>query len=142
MDRAVADRVELHIHGHGALLLAADFDFDKSALRPAGKAKLDKLAEDLKALQFSKITVVGHTDRIGKRPYNMKLSKRRADAVKSYLLTKQVRAEVIEASGVGPDQPITKAGDCKRLARKALITCLQPDRRVEVDVQATKTTEQ
>lgn len=127
---------------HVTLNAAADFDFDKSVLRPAGKAKLDKLATDLTTLQFSKITVVGHTDRIGKRPYNMKLSKRRAEAVKSYLSTKQIRAELIEASGVGPDQPVTKAADCKRLARKALIACLQPDRRVEVDVQGTKTTEQ
>lgn len=127
---------------HVTLNAAADFDFDKSVLRPAGKAKLDKLATDLTALQFSKITVVGHTDRIGKRPYNMKLSKRRAESVKNYLSGKRIPAELIEASGVGPDQPVTKPADCKRLARKALITCLQPDRRVEVDVQGTKTTEQ
>lgn len=127
---------------HVTLNAAADFDFDKSALRPAGKSKLDKLAEDLQALQYSKVVVVGHTDRIGKRAYNMKLSKRRADAVKAYLLTKQIPANVVDASGVGPDQPVTKPADCKRRARKALIACLQPDRRVEVDVEGTKTTEQ
>lgn len=127
---------------HVTLSAATDFDFDKSTLRPAGKAKLDKLADDLKSVDFSKITVVGHTDRIGSRSYNLKLSRRRADTVKRYLLTKYIQPSVIEASGVGPDQPVTRPGDCKSLKRKALIRCLQPDRRVEVDVEGTRMVEQ
>mgnify|MGYP000964900186 CR=1 FL=1 len=81
------------------------------------------------------VQLSGHTDRIGKRAYNMKLSQRRAEAVKRYLVTKYLRPEVIETSGVGPDRPVTKPGDCANMEFNALIGCLQPDRRVEIAVR-------
>lgn len=119
---------------HVTLIAATDFDFGKSTLRPAGKAKLDQFTAGLKDITFTGLKVTGHTDRIGKRPYNMKLSLRRADAVKSYLVTKYLRPEVIETLGAGPDRPVTKPGDCTDMKFKALIGCLQPDRRVEIEV--------
>lgn len=120
---------------HVTLNAATDFDFGKATLRAAGKAKLDQFTTDLKNVTFTGLQVTGHTDRIGKRAYNMKLSQRRADAVKSYLVTKYLRPEVIQTLGVGPDRPVTQPGDCVDLKFKALIGCLQPDRRVEIEVR-------
>lgn len=120
---------------HVTLIAATDFDFGKATLRAAGKAKLDQFTADLKNVTFTGLQVTGHTDRIGKRAYNMKLSQRRAEAVKSYLVTKYLRPEVIETLGVGPDRPVTKPTDCVDLKLKALIGCLQPDRRVEIEVR-------
>jgi len=124
--------------------LAADalFDFDKAVLRPDGKAKLDKLVEDLKGLKLEVIIAVGHTDRIGTDKYNQKLSERRAAAVKNYLVSKGIDANRIYAEGKGEKQPVT--GDkCKKMGpenrkNKKLIECLQPDRRVEIEVIGTK----
>jgi OOP family OmpA-OmpF porin len=124
--------------------LAADalFDFDKAVLRPDGKAKLDKLVEDLKGLKLEVIIAVGHTDRIGTDKYNQKLSERRAAAVKDYLVSKGIEANRIYAEGKGKKQPVT--GDkCKKMGpenrkNKKLIECLQPDRRVEIEVIGTK----
>jgi OOP family OmpA-OmpF porin len=124
--------------------LAADalFDFDKAVLRPDGKAKLDKLVEDLKGLNLEVIIAVGHTDRIGTDKYNQKLSERRAAAVKDYLVSKGIEANRIYAEGKGKKQPVT--GDkCKKMGpenrkNKKLIECLQPDRRVEIEVIGTK----
>jgi len=124
--------------------LAADalFDFDKAVLRPEGRAKLDKLVEDLKGLKLEVIIAVGHTDRIGTDKYNQKLSERRAAAVKNYLVSKGIDANRIYAEGKGEKQPVT--GDkCKKMGpenrkNKKLIECLQPDRRVEIEVIGTK----
>ncbi len=62
------------------------FDFGKETVRPAGKRALDTFAAELKGAQFEVISVTGHTDRIGSHAYNMKLSERRAESVKSYLV--------------------------------------------------------
>ena len=124
--------------------LAADalFDFDKAVLRPDGKAKLDKLVEDLKGLKLEVIIAVGHTDRIGTDKYNQKLSERRAAAVKNYLVSKGIDANRIYAEGKGEKQPVT-GNKCKKMGpenrkNKKLIECLQPDRRVEIEVIGTK----
>lgn len=114
------------------------FDFDKSVLRPEGKAALDKFAADLSATKYDVVVATGHTDRIGTVPYNQKLSERRASAVKAYLISKGVPSDRISSAGQGEMQPITHAGDCKGPVSKKLIACLQPDRRVEVEVTATK----
>jgi len=112
------------------------FDFDKFVVKPAGRVDLDKFAIDLKGLDYDVISVTGHTDRIGSHTYNQKLSERRADAVKSYLVASAgVPANKIRAQGLDGAEPVTKPGDCVgNKATKALIACLQPDRRVDIEV--------
>jgi OOP family OmpA-OmpF porin len=117
------------------------FDFNKSVIKPAGQQALDKFAADLKGDSFSVINVTGHTDRIGGHEYNLKLSARRAEAVKAYLVqTSGIPADKITATGTDGSDPVTKPDDCKGNKKtKKLIDCLQPDRRVEVEVAATQT---
>lgn len=121
--------------------MAADtlFDFDKAVLRPEGKAKLDKLVADIKGIKLEVIIAVGHADRIGKEAYNQKLSERRAAAVKDYLVSKGIEANRIYAEGKGEKQPVTgdKCGKSEKKT-KQLIECLQPDRRVEIEVIGTQ----
>lgn len=116
------------------------FDFDKASVKPSGQQELDKFSAELKGTQFDVINVTGHTDRIGSHVYNQKLSERRAEAVKGYLVTSAgVAADKIVTKGVDGAEPVTKPGDCKGTkATKALIACLQPDRRVEVEVVGTR----
>ena len=122
------------------ITVAADalFDFNKAVLRPAGKAKLDELVSKAKAIKLEVILAVGHTDRIGSDSYNQKLSEKRAAAVKEYLVAKGIEANRVYTEGKGKKQPVT--GDkCKGNAKtKALIDCLQPDRRVDIEVIGTK----
>jgi OOP family OmpA-OmpF porin len=112
------------------------FDFDRSTVKPAGKLALDKFAAELKGLQYDTISVTGHTDRIGSQAYNQKLSSRRAEAVSAYLVESAgIAASRIEARGVDGSLPLTKPGECVgNKATAQLIACLQPDRRVEVQV--------
>ncbi len=114
------------------------FDFDKSDLRPEGRAMLDDLTRVLQGAKYEVILAIGHADRIGTAPYNQKLSVRRAETVKQYLVGKGIAPNRIYAEGKGETQPLTKPGDCKMKSRKALIACLQPDRRVDVEVTGTK----
>jgi OOP family OmpA-OmpF porin len=121
--------------------LAADalFDFNKAVLRPEGKAKFDKLVADIKGIKLEVIIAVGHADRIGKDAYNQKLSERRAAAVKDYLVGKGVEANRVYAEGKGEKQPVTGDKCGKSVAKtKKLIDCLQPDRRVEIEVIGTQ----
>jgi OOP family OmpA-OmpF porin len=122
------------------MTLSADalFDFDKAVLRPEGKAKLDDLAAKVKDLNLEVIIAVGHADRIGSDAYNQKLSERRATSVKNYLVSKNVEPNRIHTEGKGEKQPVTKPGQCKGKKSKKVIACLQPDRRVEIEVIGTK----
>jgi OmpA-OmpF porin, OOP family len=117
------------------------FAFDRSEIRPQGKVALDQFAHELGGTHFDSITVEGHTDRLGSQAYNQKLSVRRAEAVKSYLVSNGgVDAARISAVGMSESQPVTKAEDCRGTKPNAkLIACLQPDRRVDVEVSATTT---
>ena len=121
--------------------VAADalFDFNKAVLRPEGKAKLDDLIAKSKALKLEVILAVGHTDRIGSDAYNQKLSEKRAAAVKEYLVSKGLEANRVYTEGKGEKQPVT-GGKCGKSEKKtkALIDCLQPDRRVDIEVIGTK----
>ena len=111
--------------------MAADahFDFDKSALKPEGKAKLDDLVGKLKAVNLEVIIAIGHTDSIGSNAYNQKLSVRRANSVKAYLVSKGIEANRIYTEGKSETQPVadnkTKEGRAK-------------NRRVEVEVVGTR----
>ena len=117
------------------ITLAADalFDFDKAVLRPEGKAKLDELASKAGALKLEVILAVGH---------NQKLSEKRAAAVKEYLVSKGIEANRVYTEGKGEKQP--KTGDaCKKMGaesgkNKKLVECLQPDRRVDIEIIGTK----
>ncbi len=120
--------------------LSADalFDFDKAVLKAEGKAKLDQLAAQAKSLKLEVILAVGHTDRLGSNAYNQRLSERRAAAVKTYLVSKGVDANRVYTEGKGETQPVT-GNKCDKVGgRAAQISCLQPDRRVEVEVIGSK----
>jgi len=124
--------------------LSADvlFEFDRYALKPEGKGKLDELVGRIKGIALEVIIAVGHTDRIGSEAYNQKLSVRRAESVKAYLVSKGIQPNRIYTEGKGEKQPVT--GDkCAKMGpenagNKKLVACLQPDRRVEVEVVGTK----
>ncbi|MES2237231.1 MAG: OmpA family protein [Pseudomonadota bacterium] len=120
--------------------LSADalFDFDKAILRSEGKGKLDKLVEDMKGINLEVIIATGHADRFGTDAYNQKLSEKRAAAVKTYLVGKGVDANRVFAEGKGKTQPVTKPDDCKGPKSKKVIACLQPDRRVDIEIIGTK----
>ena len=106
---------------------AADafFDFDKSVIKPEGKAKLNDLADKVKAINLEVIIAVGHTDSVGSDAYNQKLSLRRSQAVKAYLVSKGIDKTRIYTEGKGEKQPVadnkTKEGRAK-------------NRRVEIEV--------
>ena len=111
--------------------LAADvlFDFDKSVVKPAGKAKLDDLASKVKAINLEVVIAIGHTDSIGSDAYNQKLSVRRSEAVKAYLVSKGVEPNRIYTEGKGEKQPV--ASNKTKDGR-------QKNRRVEIEVIGTR----
>ena len=114
------------------------FEFDKARLRESGRHRLDEIAAGLKGAEVEEIVAVGHADRIASERYNQKLSEERAAAVKSYLSEQGVPAEKIVAEGRGEEQPVT-GDDCSRMgpergSNRKLVNCLQPDRRVEIEV--------
>ena len=82
------------------------FGFDKTVLQPAGKAKLDDLASKLQGTDIEVVIATGHTDSTGSDAYNQKLSVRRAQAVKAYLVSKGIPAERVLADGKGEKQPV------------------------------------
>jgi OOP family OmpA-OmpF porin len=112
------------------------FDFDKAVLKPEGKAAIDsEIISKLSQVQkLELVLVTGHTDRIGTQQYNQKLSERRADAVRDYLVSKGVPKDKIETLGMGKTQPVPGVV-CTMKQLKALIACLAPNRRVEVEVK-------
>ena len=116
----------------------AFFDFDEAALKPKGRALLDRLVAQLADIKYGTILVVGHTDRIGSTKYNQALSERRANAVRSYLVKADVPPGNIRAVGRGKAEPLTNPGDCKGPVSPKVVACLQPDRRVDIEVSGTK----
>jgi len=113
------------------------FSFDKAAIRKDQRKSLDDFVAGLQGVNYDEITAVGHADRLGSDAYNQNLSERRANAVKTYLVSQGVPADKIRAEGRGESEPVT--GDtCKTTRGKALISCLQPDRRVDVSVNGSK----
>jgi OOP family OmpA-OmpF porin len=112
---------------------AADafFDFDKAVLKAEGKAKLDDLVAKVKGINLEVIIAVGHTDSVGGDPYNQKLSVKRSEAVKAYLVSKGIEKNRVYTEGKGEKQPVadnkTKDGRAK-------------NRRVEIEVVGTRST--
>lgn len=116
------------------------FDFDQSIIRQTGTQELSEFVENLVGVSFDNILVTGHTDRIGNRDYNLGLSQRRADAVKDYLVrTGNIPATKITSRGMGSVNARIGPNECVNTGgRAAIILCLQPDRRVEVEVIGTR----
>ena len=121
------------------LAAKALFDFDKAVLKPEGKAAIDRevIAKLNDVAKLELVLVTGHTDRIGSQAYNQKLSERRANAVRDYLVSKGVARDKIETLGMGKTQPVpgVVCNQAYPKERKALIECLAPNRRVEVEVK-------
>ena len=118
------------------------FDFDKAVLRPEGRATLDGFVGKLNGVDIQKINATGHTDRFGSDRYNHTLSHNRAEAVKTYLVAKGIQSDRVHTEGMGETQPVTKAGACLGKKSVKVIACLQPDRRVDIEVAGTRTTQQ
>lgn len=110
---------------------AADafFDFDKSVLKPEGRAKLDDLVSKIQGINLEVIIAVGHTDSVGSDAYNQKLSVRRAEAVKAYLISKGIERNRIYTEGKGEKQPVADNRTAEGRAK---------NRRVEVEVVGTR----
>lgn len=113
------------------------FDFDKATLRPAGRDSLDTFVGKLKDISPETIMTIGHADRIGTDRYNQRLSEQRVATVKAYMVSKGVEQGRIYSEGKGETQPVTKAGDCVGPKSAKIIACLQPDRRVDIEVIGT-----
>jgi OOP family OmpA-OmpF porin len=111
------------------------FDFDKAVIRSDARAKLDDLVGQMKNINLDVILIVGYTDRLGSHAHNMKLSVRRAEAAKAYLVSRGVPANHVYTEGKGPSNPVK---ECKDGSRKELIACLQPNRRSEIEVSANR----
>lgn len=107
----------------------AYFDFDKATLKPGGKDRIDAEIAKLGQVELNSVIAIGHTDSIGSDAYNQKLSQRRAQAVKDYMVSKGISADRIQIKGMGESQPVadnkTKEGRAK-------------NRRVEIEFNATQ----
>jgi OOP family OmpA-OmpF porin len=110
---------------------AADafFDFDKSVLKPEGKAKLDDLVGKVKDINLEVIIAVGHTDSVGTDAYNQRLSVRRAESVKAYLVSKGIEKNRVYTEGKGEKQPVADNKTAEGRAK---------NRRVEIEVVGTR----
>ena len=110
---------------------AADafFDFDKAVLKPEGKAKLDDLTGKIKGINLEVIIAVGHTDSVGTDAYNQKLSVKRSEAVKAYLVSKGIEKNRVYTEGKGEKQPVADNKTAEGRAK---------NRRVEIEVVGTR----
>jgi OmpA-OmpF porin, OOP family len=118
------------------------FEFGRATLRDEGKQKLDDLAGRISGANVEEIVAVGHADRIASENFNQKLSDERANAVKVYLVDRGMSPQLVKTEGKGESQPVT---DCRKMgaeraSNKKLVNCLQPDRRVEIEVFGTRET--
>lgn len=115
------------------------FGFDKAIVSPKGKELLDQASVTILGMNGEKVRLIGNADRIGSSAYNQTLSTQRAYAVRDYLAFKGVPLDRMQASGAGETQPVTQPDACVGGRSAQLIACLQPDRRVDVEVHGSKT---
>jgi len=120
------------------------FAFDKADIRSDAAGILDDVVEKMQRYpEVELIVVTGHTDRIGTEAYNQKLSDRRAAAVRNYLVNKGVDASRVQSVGRGESEPVVGCGNIKgkeNRSNKALIECLQPNRRVVIEIAVQRET--
>ncbi len=111
------------------------FPFMLASLTPAAKARLDRdvVAKLATCARVEAVVIEGHTDRMGSQQYNQKLSDRRAESVKTYLVSKGTDADKIETLGMGKTVPAKFCPDIK--GRSELIACLAPNRRAIVSIK-------
>ena len=113
------------------------FGYDKASLQSGAKPILDAAAEKIKANpEIKSVSITGHTDRIGSDKYNQKLSERRAKIVADYLTSQGVDAGILTAIGKGKSEPVVQCEGTK--VTKKLISCLAPNRRVEIRAEGKK----
>jgi len=106
------------------------FDFDAATLTDRGKRDLDRVVEAAKTAEEPEVRISGYTDRIGPETYNEDLSKRRAEAVRDYLVQNGIPENAVTVSAQGEKSPIVS---CEGMTGDALIDCLRPNRRSEVE---------
>jgi OOP family OmpA-OmpF porin len=113
------------------VVLNADtfFDFDKATLKPEGRQMLDQVASQVDTINLETLIATGHTDSIGTEAYNLKLSQRRADTVKNYLISRGISADRIYVEGKGESMPV--ASNSTREGRAQ-------NRRVEIEIVGTR----
>lgn len=121
------------------ITIAADalFDFNQATLRPEDMKKLDDLANKANSLALEVVIAVGHVDRLEGVKDGQQLSERRAAAVRDYLVAKGVPLKRIYIEGKGDKQPVTKPNQCQGPMSAKTIQCLQPDRRVDIELIGT-----
>jgi OOP family OmpA-OmpF porin len=110
---------------------AADvlFDFDKSVIKPEGKSKLDDLATKVRGINLEVVIAIGHADSIGSDEYNQRLSVRRAEAVKAYMVSRGIEPNRVYTEGKGEKQPIASNRSTDGRAK---------NRRTEIEVIGTR----
>ncbi|HEX2198113.1 MAG TPA: OmpA family protein [Burkholderiales bacterium] len=115
------------------------FDFDKAVLTAEARKKLDdEIVAKARDANVEHVQIDGHADRIGSHPYNQRLSERRADAVRAYLVSRGFNASSMDSIGFGKTNPVKSCpGQLTAQTRKALIECLAPNRRVVVSLRGT-----
>lgn len=111
------------------------FGFDQATLQPEGIRSLDQLLERTKGQAFDTLTVTGHSDPIGTEAYNLDLSRRRAQAVRDYLVAHGLKADHINVVGAGSSQPAVPPSGCAGMTGAALRSCYAPNRRVVVELK-------
>jgi OmpA-OmpF porin, OOP family len=110
---------------------AADvlFDFDKAVIKPEGKSKLDDISNKAKGVNLEVVIAIGHADSVGSDAYNQRLSVRRAESVKAYLVSKGIEANRVYTEGKGEKQPVAENKTADGRAK---------NRRVEIEVIGTR----
>ena len=114
------------------------FGSNKSDLTPASRNTLDGFVAKLSGLDTQSVMAIGYADRRGSEAYNQILSEERADAVKSYLVSKGVPADRVKTSAWGETRPSTAAAECKDANNPKNVACMQPDRHVSIEISGSR----
>lgn len=113
------------------------FAFDKATLRPEGQEKLDEVVAHTKDFrEVEQVNITAYADPIGNDKYNQRLSERRANSVRNYLVKKGLPSDRVSAKGMGETDQFAKCEGVR--GRKKLIPCYQPNRRAEIEIVGTK----
>ena len=114
------------------------FGSNQSALSPAGRDALDYFVGSIHGLEARTVIAIGHADRMGSEAANQTLSEERVNAVKSYLVGKGVAADRVQTSAWGDTRPAASTGACEDANTAKNVACLQPDRRVTVEISGSR----